>query len=253
LTKGFRREILSHFGAETDLDSHFVEDREIFFDNLLRQPIGREAMSQEASQFVSGFKKGDSIAQFPEIEGRYQPGWTSTNNSNFLIPLLGWCELEHRFLDMIDEESFQMANGDRAILFDSLTLPLAGVRAGIGENSWKREFLSDQCKGLFKFALRDESDISLGITVEGTGCRAGGYSFTVDRILERHGLREWNVDGLSSSKPHIEFIGQRNRALSYTISTRCAFSDINITRFLSEDYLEISGLAFDMNDLGVGD
>jgi hypothetical protein len=210
-------------------------------------------MGEEAPQFVSGFKESDSIAQFPQIEGRYQPGWTSTDYSNLLILLLGRLELELRFLDMIDEKSFQMADRDRTILFDSLTLLLARVRTGIGENSWKRKFLSYQCKGLFKFALGDEGDISLSITMEGTGCRTGGCSFPVNRIFERHGLREGNVDGLSLSKSHIEFIGECDRALGHTVSAGCTFGHINITRFLPEDHLEISGLAFDVDDLGIGD
>ena len=64
LRKGFRGDILSHFGVETDLNSHFVDDGEIFFDHLPRQTIGWETMGEKTAQFISGFKKSDSDNPF---------------------------------------------------------------------------------------------------------------------------------------------------------------------------------------------
>jgi hypothetical protein len=206
-------------------------------------------MGEETAQFISGFKKSDLITHSPEIIGSDQSGWTSTNNGYLLILLLGGVKLKIRFLNMIDKESFQMANGDGLILLDSLTLLLAGVRTGIGENSWKRKFLPHQCKGLFKLPLRDERHITLSVTMERAGGRARRDSSPVDGIFERDGLWERDVDGLFFPQSHIKFIGECDRTLRHTVCAGCAFRTIHITGFLPEDHLEMSSFPFDMDHL----
>jgi hypothetical protein len=61
--------------------------------------------------------------------------------------------LKFGFFDTIDEEPFQVANGEGAILLDSLALLLAGMGASVSQDSWKRKLLPHEGKGLLQLAL----------------------------------------------------------------------------------------------------
>jgi hypothetical protein len=170
-----------------------------------------------------------------------------------LILLLERFKIKLWVFDLIDEESLKIANRDGTIRLDSLALLLAGMRTGIGKNSWKRKRLPYQPVGLFELALRNESHIPLSIAMERTGGCAWRCPFPVDGIFERDRLRKRDIDGLSLSKPHIKFIRKGDRALGHTVCTGCAFVDIHIAGFLPEDHLEMSGFPFDMEHLGIGE
>jgi len=48
---------------------------------------------------------------------------------------LGLFEIKLRFLDMVNQKSLEMTDGDWSILFDPFTFPFTGVRADIGKDS----------------------------------------------------------------------------------------------------------------------
>jgi hypothetical protein len=111
-----------------------------------------------------------------------------------LALFLGRREFNLRLFYMVDEKSLEITDGDRTILFNPLTFPLAGMRAGIGENSGKRKGLSHKSKGLLKLPLGDESHIALSITVKGAGSRTGGSPPAIHRIFKWNCLGEGDID-----------------------------------------------------------
>jgi hypothetical protein len=162
-------------------------------------------------------------------------------------------EIEFGFVDMIDQKSFQIADGDRPVLFDPFTFPFAGMGTDIGKDSRKRKFLSHQGKGLFEFPLRDEGNITLGITMERAGGCTGRRSASIHGVFEGNSLRKGNIDRLPHPDAHIEFIGKGNRTLTDTVSTGSTFGHIDIAGFFPDRDLEISGLPLDTDNFRIGE
>jgi hypothetical protein len=82
-----------------------------------------------------------------------------------LAPFFRRGKLKLRFFHMVDEKPFEVADGDRAILFNPPAFPLAWMGAGIGEDTWKGKSLPHEGKSFFKLTLGDEGHIALSVAV----------------------------------------------------------------------------------------
>jgi hypothetical protein len=154
---------------------------------------------------------------------------------------------------MVDEKPFEIADGNRAILFNPLAFSLAWMGAGIGEDTWKGKGLPHEGKSFFKLTLRDEGHIALSIAMQRTGGRTGRRAPAINGIFKGDGLGEGGIDGLSLPEAHIEFVWKRYWALSHAVCTGCAFGCIDISRFSSDDDFEMTGFTFDVDHFGIGE
>jgi hypothetical protein len=154
---------------------------------------------------------------------------------------------------MVDEKPFEIADGDRTILFNPFAFPLARMGAGIGEDPWKGKGLPHEGEGFFELPLRDKGHIALSIAMQRTGGCTGRRAPSVDGIFKGDSLGEGDIDGLFLSQSHVKFVRKRYRALFYTVSTGRAFGCIDIPRLPSDDDFKMTGLTFDVGHFRIGE
>jgi len=95
----------------------------------------------------------------------------------------------------------------------------------------------DQCQGLLELAGRDESDISLGIDMDGAGGAARRHTSLLNTIGTWHGLGKKLIDGRPGDQPLFIIIGDLDGADLCAIATGLTGFDRNITGlFVDRDF-----------------
>jgi hypothetical protein len=119
-------------------------------------------------------------------------------------------------------------------------------------NARKRIPFPDQCQGLFELAGSNESNISLGIDMDGTGSPARRHASLLYAIGTWHGLGKKLIDGRSSDQPLFVIIGDLDGTDLCTIPTGLTGFDRNITGFFVDQDFEIPGASLHLVDLCMG-
>jgi len=119
-------------------------------------------------------------------------------------------------------------------------------------NARKGISFPDQCQGLLELTGCDESDISLGIDMDGTGSPARRYASLLNAISTWHGLGKKLIDCRSSDEPLFIIIGDLNGTDLCAIATGLTGFDRDITGLFMDQDFKIPGASLQLLDLCIG-
>ena len=106
-------------------------------------------------------------------------------------------------------------------------------------NTRKGISFPDQCQGLLELTGRDESDISLGIDMNGTGSPARRRASLLNAISTWHGLSKKLIDCRSSDQSLFIVVGDLDGTDLDAIATGLAGFDRDITGLFVDQDLKI--------------
>ena len=153
----------------------------------------------------------------------------------------------------VGEESLYIGDGDRLVKIDAVAFLLARMLANPSADRRERIIGDRRFVGLFEVARSGECDISAGIAVDRAGIVARSCAQTGHGKLVRHRLRILLKDRLPVAQQLVVFVLDGNRAFLSAGSASGAFFKVDKIRLKGQFGTEITRLARQLRQFGVGD
>ena len=243
--KVFKGDIVSKGDACSNLNAHVFDNFNFCSQNVPGHSVLRDSHGHHAACDVQFFKDCDPISLSHQTVGCCQAGWSSTDNGHLFLPFL------LHFRDMLDlagkiqicKESVQILDGNRLVHVTAGTHGFAGMVTNAAADGWEGMGLFKKFKRLPKFTLINQGHISLNTHMSRAGGLTWGRSFLVDNIVNRYGLWEGSVDGLSHTKPLVPFARPFDGADIGAVTASRADPFFDVTGFTKDFYLIVANEA----------
>ncbi len=244
--------------AGLSFDAEIQDVLDLLVEDVVGQAVTRNAVAEHAAQARLRLEQGHAVAEQGQVGSGRQAGRAAADDGDLAIEFVG-CGLGGRILlgigvDVVGDETLEVADVHGVFDFAAVAVVLAGMLAHPAASGGKRAALADELVGFLELGGGGERDVALRVHAGGAGGFARGAPGGLgDSKDVGDGLRIRAEDGLAGAQAAVELAREIDGARLGTLTAGVALGEVHVARVLANLDFEVAGLAGDSLHVGQGD